>query len=173
MTPSDKKFIFLDIDGVLNSESYYTTRETKPTTREEHNIMSFDPQAIVHLNRIIEETGALIVVSSTWRQSRSIKELQQLLDNVGVISKVYSKTPVLREEYIFRGNEIEWWLQEEQRKDGKIAFTMLSPYKYVILDDDFDMLLHQAPYFVKCNYKTGLTETLANEAIKILNNEKT
>lgn len=167
--PSDRKFLFLDFDGVLNSEKFFVARIDKPKNKEESNITNFDPKAIALLNHIIENTGALIVVSSTWRKSRTIEELQQLLGNVGVVGQVYSKTPVFNEEYVFRGNEIEAWLQKEQQTEKGISFSMISPYKYVILDDDSDMMLHQKDFFVKCSYKTGLTKSLANKAIKILN----
>lgn len=50
------------------------------------------------------------------------------------------------------------WLKEKQE-----------PYKYVILDDDSDMLDTQSNNFIRTDWRAGLTEENVNKAIKILN----
>ena len=54
------KIIFLDIDGVLNSEKYDRNR-----TEEQGNI---DKTRLPPLKKLVDETGALIVLSSSWRK---------------------------------------------------------------------------------------------------------
>jgi predicted mannosyl-3-phosphoglycerate phosphatase (HAD superfamily) len=50
------KIIFLDIDGVLNN--YNTLGEG----------LNWESNAVKILKRIIKETGAKVVLSSTWRR---------------------------------------------------------------------------------------------------------
>jgi hypothetical protein len=68
------KIIFLDIDGVLNSNDWYVRREFEfPDEAGKTNPFydswgdMFDPIAVENLRKLIERTGAKIVVSSCWR----------------------------------------------------------------------------------------------------------
>jgi len=54
------KIIFLDIDGVLNSLKYDRNRTVK-----QGNI---DETRLPLLKKLVDETGALIVLSSSWRK---------------------------------------------------------------------------------------------------------
>lgn len=65
------KLIFLDIDGVLNYEGY--ERFTRMGTR------FVDPVLIKRLKKIIDRTGAKVVLSSTWR--RGIYDMREGLTN--------------------------------------------------------------------------------------------
>ena len=62
-----KKIIFLDFDGVLNTEHYqnYLTHERKPW-QDKHGAL-FDPEAVRQLKRIVDVTKADIVIESSWR----------------------------------------------------------------------------------------------------------
>ena len=59
------KVIFLDFDGVMDTGYYFAAliREHKP--RFDSYGMVFDPYCIENLRKIIDKTGAKIVVSST------------------------------------------------------------------------------------------------------------
>lgn len=68
------KFIFLDIDGVMNSNLFYSERTQDKRYNDwikEHpqriawNACNIDPRAVERLNRLTDATGAKIVVSST------------------------------------------------------------------------------------------------------------
>ena len=61
------KIIFLDFDGVLNTEHYqnYLYHEGKPW-QDEHGAF-FDPETVEQLRRIIDITLADIVVESSWK----------------------------------------------------------------------------------------------------------
>ena len=65
----DMKLIFLDIDGVLNSVAWQENRPPKEPPglildALAHWKRSLDPQCIERLNRIWQETGAAVVISS-------------------------------------------------------------------------------------------------------------
>jgi len=133
------KIIFLDIDGVLNN--YYTLGEGA----------NWDPDLVKILNRIIKETKAEIVLSSTWRQ---ITQYCDIIKNDMKI-KYIGETPKLWEK---RGVEIQTWLDENPGVE-----------KFVILDDDSDMV-HLMPHLLQTDGEFGLTNEIADEAIKRLNN---
>lgn len=169
--------IFLDIDGVLNSNDWYTNRKKNNLT-EQYPLTEFDPKAVERLNRIILETGAKIVVSSSWRAGRSVNELQDLLTSVGVIGEVVGKTNRLTHDTynIPRGCEIDQWLKlqglfqrinwskEEQQKNIDKAKVK----NYIILDDDSDMLYSQKEHFVHTDNLYGLTDEDVDNSISIL-----
>ena len=174
------KLIFLDIDGVLNNELWYRSdkydalsNEFKTCTHEFHDLAQFDPLCVENLNRITEQTGAKIVVSSSWRIGREVSELQDLLAKAGIKGEVIDKTPKLwferPEDYPYysvpRGCEIKAWI--EMNKD--ILGDKVSKLSYVILDDDSDMLYWQRDKFVWIDRWSGLTHNTAFKAVQILN----
>jgi hypothetical protein len=183
------KIIFLDIDGVLNSQDWYIFRRENvamDATEAQYPFYEFDPRAVARLNRIIEETSAKIVVSSSWRSGQTVETLQKLLNSVGVVGEVVGLTPHLwcRKPYedmcgyrIPRGCEIDWWLDnhgEFQRinwsKEEQLKYMNKAIVKnYIILDDDSDMLYCQREHFVHTGHDHGLTDELADKAIAILN----
>ena len=69
------KVIFLDIDGVLNSEQFwenrtqsfrYTAALNEGKTKDQVRVIAnIDPQAVALLNQLVKQTDAEIVVSST------------------------------------------------------------------------------------------------------------
>lgn len=183
------KVIFLDVDGVLNSNDWYIYRRDAiemDSVQTQYPFYEFDPRAIERLNRIIKETGAKIVVSSSWRSGESTESLQKLLNLVGVKGEVIGLTPHfwikssenLKNGYsVPRGCEIDWWLKNNgnfQRinwsKDVQKQYLKEAKIKnYIILDDDSDMLLKQKEHFIKTSQISGLTDTDVEIAISILN----
>lgn len=163
--------IFLDVDGVLNSHGWYINRprktrlEQEQIERFEHFQHDLDPVPIQRLNRLIEATGAKVVISSTWRKIwKTPEEMQHLLDSKGFKGEVIGVTPVL-DTYSsssglwtakVRGDEIQAWIDENN-------FTG----KFVILDDDADMA-HLMPFLVKTTMETGLLDEHVEQALKIL-----
>lgn len=57
--------IFLDIDGVLNP--YPNQRRNMEAGTDDTSILKLDSKCMKVLKRIIEKTGAKLVLSSTWR----------------------------------------------------------------------------------------------------------
>ena len=64
-----RKVIFLDIDGVMNS---FSTRPQDP-----RGLVDFlDPANVAVLNAVVEASGAVVVVTSTWRLTMPFAELR-------------------------------------------------------------------------------------------------
>jgi hypothetical protein len=185
----NNKIIFLDIDGVLNSELWYTAFRKKindpiiekdlvsnafGATSNKVEILSqdLDPHTVARLNDIVDLTGAGVVITSTWRMGRECDELQEILDGAGFTGQIIGTTPCAmrwsleHSSSILRGNEILAWMQN----NFEITKNYFDEYRnYVILDDDDDMLFWQRNNFVQVDSFVGLTPNNAQQAIKILN----
>ena len=155
------KVIFLDIDGVLNHEKHYKwlIETDEPTPLQQvYPYSEFNPESCKILNRIIDETDAKIVLSSSWRLD-GINRMNSLFKHFG-LPRIYDITPSLCGRFgsLCRGKEIDKWLSEHHEVT-----------KYVILDDDTDMEEYQLPFFIKTDpYKDGLNNDIANKVINIL-----
>lgn len=148
------KLIFLDVDGVLNSHESYE----RLIGSGKGGILGVDPIYLERFNRIIKETKAKIVLSSTWRKGDWRKELAEGGFDIDLIIDV---TPIMPlpggAESMERGKEIAQWLH----------YTRKNITKYAILDDDSDFLPEQ-PLF-KTTWKKGLTEEVTQAVIDYLN----
>ena len=155
------KVIFLDIDGVFNHEKHYKwlIETDEPTPLQQvYPYSEFNPESCKILNRIIDETDAKIVLSSSWRLD-GINRMNSLFKHFG-LPRIYDITPSLCGRFgsLCRGKEIDKWLSEHHEVT-----------KYVILDDDTDMEEYQLPFFIKTDpYKDGLNNDIANKVINIL-----
>jgi hypothetical protein len=165
------KVIFLDIDGVLNTGRWHC--QAKGEELQDEYGYKFDPKAVANLKRIVDETGADIVISSTWK-SFGFSELEEMWKDRGLPGKLVGLTPnsvsdeMLLEVDIdsielfhIRGAEIKEWLT----KHGKRVSN------YIIIDDMDNMLPEQQPHFVHTNPEVGITEHDADMTINILNRE--
>lgn len=156
------KLIFLDIDGVLNSWRFYKNnalKGKKPSMLPDDQI---DPKAVGHLNEIIEATGALVVVSSTWRLNRTPKQLQEILNKFGFIGCIIGKTPSMHRDAegkrLYRGDEIQYWLNDNKH---------IVVDSFVIIDDDSDMA-HLIARLFKTDMKGGLKKSHIGPIIGML-----
>lgn len=153
------KVVFLDVDGVLNSEEFVLRKVEQNGLENVHGDFprsEFCPILVAHLNTLLNATKAKIVFSSSWRHGRSLSNIQELLDSVGVYGEVISKTPDLPN--LIRGHEIKEWLTFHPEVSS-----------FVIIDDDDDMLPEQLSNFVQTDFRKGLSLEKVKEAIKILN----
>lgn len=153
-----KKYIFLDIDGPLNTE----LDENKDPERYGHR---FDNEAVGNLRKIVEATGASIVISSSWRHM-GIKRMHEIWRDWNLPGKIAGCTPgSLGDDNAFntRGEEIQAWLDENAK----------GPKSYVIFDDlGFDHFLeNQYLRLIQVDPHCGITTDDALHAIKILNEE--
>lgn len=145
--------IFLDVDGVLNSEQHMIENyESGKSNIPDH--MELQNDALICLKEIVDKTGAHIFISSTWRKHNSeLNNLRKQLKKVGLYFA--GVTPELRDKR--RGDEIRALL--EMHPEIK---------QFVILDDDSDMCEFTDTHLVKCPWKTGLGKSQVVEAINIL-----
>jgi hypothetical protein len=165
------KIIFLDIDGVLNSTLYYENLEFKEIKADQNDrflnkLYDIDEKAISFLNHLIKNTGAKIVISSTWRKNTAIEELTKLFKMKGFIGEIIDYTPRLGEGNL-RGNEILKWIENNITLIGQLRHEYRS---YVIFDDDSDMLYWQRNNFILIDGYVGLTPNNVYKAEYILNN---
>lgn len=166
-----KKFIFLDLDGVLNHENFYVSR-VKSSLREEWHLRYFCPKTVKRLNQITDETNAKIVFSSSHRfHFETFAELVEGFKLAGITGELIGITPKLRyvdDTYsVPRGCEIKAWME---RNKGILGAKM-TEVRYAILDDDTDMLYWQRNSFFCTKGKGGLTQAIANRVIKHLNKQ--
>lgn len=155
------KLIFLDFDGVLNYDNYQSDNPNFPFTH-------LDPIAVNKLNRIYEATGAVVVFTTTWRESWKYYDLCNLMRQLGYIGTFVAVTPIHRGLYNMRGNEILDFIQKRESELGKWHEYS----NYVILDDDEDVLFYQKDNFVHVDRTKGLSNNDVGKAINILNNSQ-
>ena len=71
MRESSEKLIFLDVDGVIATPlSLLLSR----LLRRKDTTQVFDPIALYWLSRLCRETGAKVILSSTWRDALTIDD---------------------------------------------------------------------------------------------------
>jgi len=157
------KIVFLDIDGVLNSELFSQTNPKSDNTR-----YPLDPRCIKLLNELVKDTDCKIVISSSWRRSTAIDRLCELFAEAGFVGEIIDYTPFLGRGTV-RGNEIRVWIQDNFALLGKRDSEFDT---YVIFDDDSDMLLWQQYNFIHVDGFSGLTPRNCYKAKYILNKER-
>ena len=149
------KVIFLDFDGVLNSAEFPSECETEGVV--------LDPGKMVLLKRIVDATGAKIVLSTSWREHWSADPRE--CDSTGVrIGRIFrshgmgilDKTPRLNTR---REREILCWLDAHPEVR-----------EFVVLDDRLLSARRLNGHFIKTSaYFGGLDETDVQMAIEWLN----
>lgn len=160
-----RRILFLDLDGVLNTCWW---------DRKEHVDKygyAFDPNAVANLAKIIDETGAEIVISSSWK-FMGLSKMKNMWKDRKLPGKVIGITPnTIGDEFLLnadldnvdimaiRGQEIKEWLM----LNGNDVTH------YAILDDMDDILQEQETHFVQTNPEVGITEEDAKMVIHILN----
>jgi hypothetical protein len=140
------RIVFLDFDGVLNSAK---------SVQELGTQYRLSRVNISALNRLLIQSGALIVITSSWRQQWSLRENATTLEKSGVVAgRVVGKTPILAGE---RGLEIDSWLRS-------VPFPIES---FMILDDHDDMAMHGGR-LVQTNPAFGLDDRDVGRALGML-----
>lgn len=140
-----RSVLFLDADGVLNCR----------TTMQRHRgCIGIDPYMAFLVGKILMDSGADMVISSSWRHSEDgIAEIErQVAKSVGITPSIHATGEYVysRAELCERGQEIKAWLTEHPEYE-----------RYAILDDENDMLPEQQENFFKTSWTTGLTPEVA------------
>lgn len=152
----NRPVIFLDFDGVLNTEQYQAQLaiDGKPTKDAWGPL--FDPRAVANLRKILEATDAAIVISSSWRWMFRLGSLRMMWEVRELPGEIIDTIPC-GAQYISRGEDIECWFNRNGRPD------------YVIIDDLDDFFPSQHDRYIETNPIVGITEADAKKAIEILN----
>jgi len=138
------KIIFLDVDGVLHAANYAK--------------VSFDKRCMEALAYIQKETGAEIVLSSTWRlwEGKTGRDaVDKALKRFG-IPKIVGQTPDLKGK-AGRSQEIMQYINRLKALPHWIAL------------DDMDMTTELGQRMILTPPQRGLTMKLARRAVALLN----
>ena len=140
------KIIFLDINGVIDTNWKFGQKEC-----------DLDLSKLKILKRIIDNTNAKIVLSSTWRINvENRRMIIRLLKSCDM--SLHDYTP-LRKHNEKRCVEIKEWLSYYPKVK-----------KYAILDDNNDACVQEeSESFFKTNCYDGLTDHIADKIISHLN----
>ena len=150
-----KKILFLDIDGVLNSEEFFER------CYNEKKFDDLDPVLVQKLNTLECE----VVISSSWGcdNGQTWKKLRLKGFNLKVIG--YTEHHEMGSIWIVRGNSIKKWLNDN------IGYEHFKKCRYAILDDDSDMLLEQKDHFVQTDFRHGVTDADIERIKEILDSD--
>ena len=143
------KVIFLDFDGVLNSIRSAVAFGGYPWNVNKESLKLFDLVGVALIRKACKEHDYKIILSSTWRKCFPFKELGEALD-----LPIVDKTPIIALKG--RGYEIDRWLKNNYTE------------KYIIIDDDGDMLEYQKEFFIHTDYIEGLTYKNYLDLIKLM-----
>ncbi len=149
------KVIFLDFDGVMDTAYYDNYLNYMGLPEKDKYGVVFAPDCIANLRRIIDETGADIVVSSTWKDFMTYKEILEMWEYRKLPGFVTDTTPTCSRK---RGDEIDSWLEECNTE-----------CEYVIIDDmdETQFNEHQYDRLFVVNPYDGLNEQTAEKVIQL------
>lgn len=153
-----KQILFLDFDGVINSEEYAIARYQ--TEKREYLIPGpdvhpdFDPYKIGLIDELLDSLPELrVCISSSWRIGAEIEEIKSYFPKSLIASRIIGKTPYI--SGVQRGYEIQEWIKENPVQ------------KFAVLDDDNDMDDVRAN-FVRTSWKTGVSYENIKEVKRLL-----
>ena len=164
------KIIFLDIDGVLNSNksSAVNHEYDKLLGRiydgsikdiEMYKMNDIDMDKLFMLRDICTLTGSKIVISSGWKRLWNYPLIEEKLVSLGL--PIVDVTPHI--DGYRRGEEIRTYLWKQIYTDNEVD-------NFVILDDDIFRDFNELEnYLVKTSfYDDGLTTEIASDIVRIL-----
>lgn len=171
------RFVFLDFDGVINSEALYNKQvelglihpesivghrnrltEKGAQAYDDPAMLFLDPEAVARVQRICSEADAFVVLSTNWRYGRSMSNLRGLLRTLGLTARVIGRIP-LQSRY-----------GDRDRSEAIDHFLYLTnPEGYVILEDHWQMKGANEERMVRCDPAVGLTDEQVEEARQKIN----
>lgn len=161
------KVIFLDFDGVLNSQGSFLYEDNRRKKYKEQGVKGPVNETLCNVctanfQHVLDTyPDVKIVLSTTWRTSFSLDWLKAKLEQYHIdSSRVIDCTPE-DHRYGSRGNEIQWWLDKHP-----------TVTHYVIIDDNnWDITpKHGKDRFIETTWEGGMTFAHAHETIRKLSN---
>ncbi len=169
------KILFLDFDGVLNTENCQVQLRKEGRTGRDCDGPLFDPNAVRNLKRILDAVPDVrIVIESSWKVE-GLGQLRRMWERRGLPGRIHDVTPdVMSEELLTldlsdpdvmtrledlgKGREISQWM--EQHAEGEC--------QYVILDDVPEFAGELATHHVLVRPDVGITAADAEKVIRLL-----
>lgn len=149
------KIIFLDIDGVLINEQCRA-----------NGFQSAHPACVKALNWLTHQSGASLVVTSTWR-IRGYEYIQSAFRRWHIDGEIIGMTPMLEFKpnsvWIGAGREFEirGWCERY------LQHPLAERLEYVILDDEPRLIGSLSDRLVQTTYHDGLTMEKARQALAL------
>lgn len=167
------KFIFLDVDGVLNCHHMVEVQTS---------VFELDEKFLKNLKKIVEESQAKIILSSAWHVYFDENENNEIKVTVYEDGKLSKGGTALTIALANHGLKIHRLITKEKyskknRSELIEEFLKENPCsRYVIIDDEDHKFTNEQKrvwvktfYSHKFGYKyEGLTQELTEQAIKIL-----
>ena len=148
---SKLNIIFLDIDGVLIK--FASPKKVDHSEFEE--LKYWDKEALQLVNKLIKSSGAKVVITSSYRNHKTKKQIVDMMQLAGFNYNIYDVIPSIK--YLGRGGNINKWLKEHNVSN------------FVIIDDQYHNIEEYFPKnFVKVETNEGLTLAHTLKALKIL-----
>jgi hypothetical protein len=180
------KIIFLDIDGVMNSDQYNRWKYRHHMKYKGYG--SIDPRECHRMANFCTQYNIKLVISSSWRNGNSWKDTYDEFLREGIEELPYrhhgmkylapyiiGTTPYSKSRH--RGTEIQYFIDimndhvnniGEYKDYWKIHKEPFIIENYCIVDDDNDMLESQMNNFVQTDFLVGLTRKKYKEILNIL-----
>lgn len=153
MNRSHTRIIFLDIDGVICCNKN----------------AQLEPPKLAQLQRVVEATGAKIVLSSDWRREPLL--LEQAMEGLrGIGTECIGTTPEHSIRARVRPKEILEWLQAYEAEEGSVTSWCAVDDRNLVLEEGGMPGL--VGHLVRTDYYSGLTASIANQMITTLTDQR-
>lgn len=167
-----KKVLFLDFDGVLNTEKYQAELRAAGKSGWDDFGQLFDPEAVENLKMILDAVpGVLLVINSSWKLE-GLNTMRAMWKARELPGSIHSVTPDYVPDLVNidldnyeniallagKGNEVKQWLSNNAPEGCA----------YVIFDDMPDFLPEQEEHLICVNPISGITMEDAMKAISLL-----
>lgn len=166
------KIIFLDVDGVLNAY---------------HTIAELDESYILNLKQLVNDTHAIIVLSSSWQVGFTRDEQGRVIPrskHAIMLSNALNQVGLSIHDMILK-DESEYYSRDMSRSQLIDRYLSTRPYdNYVILDDEpiNSFTVEQQTHLVHTYYgvtdrevttkQLGFCDAKLREALQILKGDK-
>lgn len=135
--------LFLDLDGVVNGESF----DYEPLEKQIEN-ETYVPELVRNINYIIDRYKMDVVISSSWRIARTREQLETVLKGIGLVANIHGVT------------------EHDNQPRHKQIWDYLNKHKiwnndYIIIDDDSDAFHYYHAY----GFQTDVTVGFDNKAL--------
>lgn len=167
-----KRVIFLDFDGVLNTENYQRKLHQEGKPKWDSFGYLFDPEAVGNLKKVLDSVpDSLLVINSSWKLE-GIERMISLWKARNLPGTINSITPDYAPDLLNidleeldnimllsgKGNEVKQWLSQNGAEGCP----------YVIFDDIPDFLPEQEAHLICTDPRVGITFEDAIKAINLL-----
>jgi hypothetical protein len=177
------KAIFLDVDGVLRplTAGGFRSMMVDGEWALKSETADFISGAMLALRHIVEQTGAIIVLSSEWRRDTPMRDGVDSILKDYEIPPMHSWTPTDLQRDMGTENPFQAFTERRAREISTFLTKNPQVRQWVVLDDinmaDADAerkpgTLRMTERIVQTHRKIGLTLENAKAAVQILRGEK-